>query len=359
MVILEHVNLQSYNTFQISCIARYFCEVTSTQDILELMKSDVYSKNKKLFLWWGSNILLTKPTFDWLVIKNNIVQKDVAKTFVPEDFVTIKVWGGENRNNFVERTIDQWYCWLENLISIPGSVWAAPLQNIWAYGLEVEKYIVNVHGVDLTTWVEVILEHGDCEFWYRDSIFKRKLKHKYFITKVVFRLPVYNPETYSPIITYGGVKKYLEENHTDSSQQVISPRYIADAIAHIRASKLPDRSKIGTAWSFFKNPFVHQNTFKKLKKKFPELVWYPGQEIYYPGGIQKEKLVKLSAGQLIDLAWFKWYTTWNVWTYKKHALVLINTWGGTWLEIELLAREIQDTVFDTFWIVITPEVNYV
>lgn len=354
MVVLEHVNLQPYNTFQLSCIASYFCEIQSTWDLLELMESDVYKNNKKLFLWGWSNILLTKPTFDGLVIKNNILQKDIAKTFAPEDHVTIKVWWWENRNNFVERSLEQWYCWLENLISIPGSVWAAPLQNIWAYWLEVEKHIVNVHWVDLTTWVQVILEHGDCCFWYRDSIFKRKLKHKFFITKVVFRLPVYSPDTYTPHITYKWINDFLK-----TSWDIITPSDVAHAISKLRASKLPNRSKTWTAWSFFKNPFVHPNRYSYLKKKFPELVWFPDQEIFTPWWIQKEKLVKLSAWQLIDLAWFKWHTVWNIWTYKKHALVLINRWWWTWIEIQRLARSIQDSVFDLFWVVLIPEVNFV
>ena len=446
MNIQENVNLQPYNTFHLECIADHFVEITKIEDFHELMQTQIFQDNPRLILGWGSNILLSSERFEGLVIMNNILGKEIIEQ--DDTSITIQVWAGENRNDFVRRSIEQGYSGIENLVSIPWSVGAAPIQNIWAYGVEAKSVITNVKaimippvkGVDTPKWNGEVsgglesevskprlqsdlvkLSNSQCNFSYRSSIFKTELKDQTFITHVVFKLQKYNQDSYIPTISYGAIRDKLSEKSPLiqgewRSQRVcpgakgdlggfenLDPHLLATTIADIRASKLPDRTKIWTAWSFFKNPIVSQEIFDKLQSQFPNLKWFPTNIPFnkhrhpvYPErsvfsgernewmqwtnvvegspestnlkhNIESEvskprlqsDLVKLSAGQLIDLSWLKGITKWKVGTYQNHALVLVNHGWGTGKELTALAKHIQDTVRDTFGIMIEPEVNYV
>ena len=409
MHIEQKVNLQPYNTFHLECRADHFVEIKTIDDLHELIDTQVFKDSERLILWWGSNILLTQDHFDWLVIKNSISWKEILEEDASS--ITIQVWAGENRNDFVRRSIDQWYCGIENLVSIPGAVGAAPMQNIGAYGGEVKSVIQNVHcvrigppdtrwtpleagervpwgeGVDTTDWKEVVeggllkLNNDQCSFSYRSSIFKTDLKDKVFITHVTFKLDKYTPTTYEPTISYGAIRDKLAEcspkGELSEGLRGVTPEDIAKVVASIRSAKLPDRTQIGTAGSFFKNPIVSQAIFDKLQIQFPELRWFPtdsplvtrwmtkSENVPWgkggPGGICEpdSRCIKLSAWQLIDLAGLKWLTQWQVGTYKNHALVLVNHGWGTGKELTDLAKHIQDTVYNAFGIILEPEVNYV
>ncbi len=344
MNIEKNVNLKQYNTFQFPCIVDSFVAITSTEQFCELLSQEEYKNaKKKLYLWWWSNILLTKDRFEWLVIKNEILWKEIINE--NDTAVTLRIWWWENRDAFVQRSIEQWYCWIENLISIPWSVWAAPMQNIWAYGVEVQSVIDSVEYIDSESWKSIkTLENDQCKFCYRHSIFKETLKGKAFITHVTITLQKYNPETYTPHIKYWAIQERLSTHSWP-----ITPTLVAETIASIRESKLPNRQTLWTAWSFFKNPVLPNDVAEEILAKHDNLVSYPSIPWH----------TKLSAWQLIDLAWCKWINKWTVWTYEKHALVLIHKWWGKWEEIVRLANEIIETVKGKFWVTLTPEVNYI
>ena len=349
MRIQANISLLPYNTFHLDCTAEQFCEISSIQDIHDLLTFTDLSTTNFLVLWWGSNILLTQPTYTWLVIKNNILGKEITEQ--SPTHTTLTVWAGENRNEFVLRAIDQWYTGIENLISIPGNVWAAPMQNIWAYGVEVKDTIVSVSGIyllphrDHQPWDSFTLTSQQCEFGYRESIFKHALKGKLIITHVTFKLEIYSPESYTPNLSYGKVQEELD----NASISTPTPGDIATTIAAIRASKLPDWTEIGTAGSFFKNPIISNDQRLVMHDQFPSLRWFP----------QWDGTVKLSAGQLIDLAWCKGLQHGNVCVYHLHALVLTNPGNGTGEELVQLAEIIQDRVEKKFGILLNPEVNFV
>jgi len=347
MKIQEQVNLKPYNSFQLECIADYFCVVESISDFIQLSKSEIYKNQARLILGWWSNILLTKPNYPWLVIKNEIMGKNINEE--TEESITVQLWAWENRDNVVQRSLENNLHGIENLISIPGSVGAAPMQNIWAYGCEVKDVIINVQWIDLPSGSEVILANYECDFRYRESIFKHELKDNFFITHVTIKLHKYIPSTYFPKIHYWAIQEKLQEAYGQDALDVqITPKIVADTIAQIRESKLPDRKKLGTAGSFFKNPIVSKEKFKKLTSISPEISWYESGD-----------QIKINAWQLIDLAWLKWLQHGNVGTYHKHALVLVNNGGWTWEELLELAARIQKIVKETYDVEIVPEVNYV
>jgi len=350
MKFLENIDMRPYNTFQVPCLAKYFVVVESKEDFLEVLESEIYKNNKVLFLGGWSNILLTQDSYDGLVIKNEIKGKEIIQE--TDDEVTLAVGAGENRDSFVKRSIKKWRYGLENLISIPWTVGAAPMQNIWAYGVEVGDRVSNVGWIDLPSKTEIILANYECNFWYRESVFKYELNKLFFITTVSFTLKKYRSETYVPILEYWAIKAKLEEQGIDDKE--VTPMIMADTIAEIRAGKLPDRKSTGTAWSFFKNPIVSKDQYKNLQQLDSTIKGYPIEFEW-----KQVPMMKLNAGQLIDLAWLKGLQQGNVWTYHKHALILVNNWWGTWKDLVALSERIQKIVLETFGVSIEPEVNFV
>lgn len=355
--ITHDIDIHPYNTFHLHCIARNFARITSVDDIHSLLSDTDTNHSKILILWGGSNILLQDEILDGLVIKNEIMWKEIIAQ--DETTVTIKVWAGENRDQFVRWCIQQWYTGIEQLVSIPGCVWASPMQNIWAYGVEVKDVIQNVEYIYIPTWEEKQISNSKCNFGYRESIFKHDLKNKVIITHVTFTLGIYTPETYQPNIWYGAIQDNLGDTKT------ITPHILATTISDIRASKLPDRTKLGTAWSFFKNPYIPAAQFQQLQKKHPEVkgrplpLPSPSEGVGRGSEGEGKQLVKLSAGQLIDLAWLKGYRSWDAGTYKYHALVLINHGNATGTDLVQVALYIQETVYTKFGVRIEMEVNVV
>jgi len=218
------------------------------------------------------------------------------------------------------------------------------MQNIWAYGVETKSVIMQVEYLHLETGEIRTLSNKECAFGYRHSIFKDSLKWKAIITHVTFILEIYNEDTYTPQLSYGAIVTHLEK-HFDKT----TPQTVSKSIAAIRASKLPDRHSLGTAWSFFKNPELSPNEAKKILAKHAHLVSFPWTKW----------TIKFSAGQIIDLAWCKWMIQWNVGTYWNHALVLIHLWWGKWEEIVALAENIVSIVNEKFGVQLVPEVNYI
>ena len=378
MNIQTNVNLRPYNSFHLDCLARYFVVIESEEDFLELMQTDIYHQNKNIIIGGGSNILLTQDTYEWLVIKNEIMWKEIIDE--TDTQVTIKIGWWEDRDSFVSWAIQRDYCGMENLVSIPGTVWAAPMQNIWAYGVQIQDLVQNVWWIDIPSATHIILANYECNFWYRDSIFKQALKNNFYISHVTIILDKYSSQTYFPNISYGAIQDKLAQiSHWVDLQ--LSPKLIADVIASIRESKLPNWKEIGTAGSFFKNPIVSKEKYKQLQSLDPSIKWYPVTKqatLPWQGEVafvkqkaegfttdkQKDRsksrdLIKLNAWQLIDLAWLKGLQHGNVGTYHKHALVLINNGQWTGQELVELAARIQKIVKESFDVEIIPEVNYI
>lgn len=334
----ENVSLRDYNTFGIQAYARYFCSITSEHDLLALMRQEVFKRNMHLILGGGSNLLFTKD-FDGLVIKVNL--KGIDLTEQSEDRVTLHVMSGEVWHEFVLHCVHHGYGGIENLSLIPGTVGAAPIQNIGAYGVEVKEVIERVHGIDLLTGEQKSFTNEQCQFGYRESIFKHTLKEKFFISSVTLTLTRINHRFN---VQYGALADTLNAMNQSPSLQSIS-----DAVIQIRKSKLPDPSVIGNAGSFFKNPTISKAHYELLQKEHSKIPGYPS--------VNQE--VKVPAGWLIEQCGWKGKRFQHVGVHAHQALVLVNYGGGTGDEIFQLAMRISESVQEKFNITLTPEVNII
>lgn len=340
LTIESHVSLKPYNTFHIEANARYWVEITCEEDIHTLLQLNEFVDTPKLILGGGSNILLCHD-FDGLVINVNIQGIEVIRA--DEDHTYITAGAGVNWHKLVMFCVGNGYAGMENLSLIPGTVGAAPMQNIGAYGVELEQVFDSLTAVHVQTGEKRTFSHADCAFGYRESVFKRELRDQYIITTVTFRLdkqPVFHTR-------YGAIRETLSE--MGISDDNLSIKAISEAVIHIRRSKLPDPAEIGNAGSFFKNPEIPKLQFDRLKAQHPAL---PG----YPLG---DDLVKIPAGWLIEQAGWKGYRVGDTGVHTKQALVLVNYNDATGNEIMTLARQIQESILETFGILISPEVNVI
>lgn len=330
-MIQENISLKTYNTFGVASFSRYFMNINNQEDIARL----VDWKNKYdlpcLIVGGGSNLLF-KNDFPGLVAY--IALKGKEKISEDEHANYIKVGAGEVWHDVVLWSIDQGYAGLENLSLIPGSVGAAPVQNIGAYGVELVDRLFSLEAVDLETGKIRGFSNEQCQFAYRDSLFKSAVPDRYLIISVTFRLPK-QPEW---TLSYAGVNDRLKG-------QQPSARLISDIIVALRRSKLPDPSGIGNAGSFFKNPVMNESVWNSLKTEFPQLPGYP----------QKNKKVKTSAAWLIDQCGWKGKREGDVGTYHKHALVLVNHGGATGQQLWDFAENIIISVNQKFSVVLEPE----
>ena len=337
-MVLTNQSLQAYNTFGIDVSAKYFSEIESTDDFRTLLTDPAFEMEEKLILGGGSNILFTK-NFDGLVIKNALP----GITLIKEDayHCWIKVAAGEPWHPFVLYCVERNLAGIENLSLIPGLVGAAPMQNIGAYGVEIKDTCEEVEAVNMATGEVEIFNNAACEFGYRESIFKHKLKEQFLITAVTFKLN----KIFKPNIYYGDIKRTLEEMRV----QEITIKSVSDAVISIRSSKLPDPKVIGNAGSFFKNPVVSSKLFSTLISKHPLMPNYP----------QKNGEVKIPAGWLIEQCGWKGKVVGNTGAHKSQSLVLVNYGHATGHEIYDLAMQIQQSVKEKFAIEIVTEVNII
>ncbi|MBL3658148.1 UDP-N-acetylmuramate dehydrogenase [Fulvivirga sediminis] len=335
----KDISLKSHNTFGLEAKTKLFTEVNSIVELQETLKTEEAQANPLLILGGGSNILLTQD-FDGLTIKNTITGKSIIKE--TDDYVLVKVGAGEAWHDFVTYAIEQNWGGTENLSLIPGTVGAAPMQNIGAYGIELKEIFESLEAVNIETGEIETFNQDQCQFGYRESIFKKNLKGKYIIAHVTFRLTRKDHQLH---IEYGAIKSTLEE------LKIKSPTIedISNAVISIRKSKLPDPKEIGNSGSFFKNPTITKISFESLKVDHPEI---PGYEL-------PNNEVKVPAGWLIEKAGWKGYTNGNIGVHKKQALVLVNYGGGKGKDIWALAEEIQASVMKKFGIELHPEVNII
>lgn len=338
MLISSNTSLKPFNTFGIEAIANYFTVVDSIQNIQELLQTKEYNTNPHLILGGGSNLLLTKNV-DALVIKNELRGIEVIKETA--DAVFVKCAAGEVWHKFVLFCIDRNYGGLENLSLIPGCTGASPMQNIGAYGVEIKDTFFELEAIDVKTGTVHAFTKADCEFGYRESIFKRRYKDRFIITSVTFMLskhPVFH-------IEYGAIKQELDAMNISE----LSIKTISQAVINIRSSKLPDPKQIGNAGSFFKNPEVTKEKYEYLKAEFPNLVAYPLENGNY----------KLAAGWLIEQSGLKGYRTGDAGVHKLQALVLVNYGNATGKEIYDLSTYVLQTVNHKFGVELEREVNII
>lgn len=335
----ENFPLKKLNTFGINSTAKLFFCVQSEEEFQEIRFSDFYRKNKPVFMGEGSNVLLPEY-IDGLVIKNNIL--GIELTDENENYAYLRVGAGENWHDFVMYSLMQGFYGLENLALIPGTVGAAPMQNIGAYGVEVKEFIDSVEAINLDTFLRKNFRANELELGYRESIFKNKVKGKYLITRVNFRL---NKIPHLKL-EYGAIKEVLAEKNIQNP----SPMDVARAVIDIRSSKLPDPHKIGNSGSFFKNPVIQSSLFEELKKQFPDLPVFPTDQ---------PDRVKIPAGYLIEKTGWKGKKIGHVGVHDKQALVLVNHGEGKPEEIKDLAEQIKTSVKQTFQIDLETEVNYI
>ena len=338
MLIYENYSLKKYNTFGIDAYAKYFARFNSVSELDELIRSEIYSHIPKMILGGGSNILFTK-NFNGLVLKNEIHGKETIHE--EERYVYVKVGAGENWHEFVLSCINKNFSGVENLSLIPGNVGASPMQNIGAYGVEIKDIFYSLEAYSYNEKRVVTFTLNDCEFGYRDSVFKKKYKNKFVILNVTFRLskiPHYNT-------SYGAIDEELKRMMVES----LSIKAISDAVINIRTSKLPNPVHTGNAGSFFKNPEINESHLDEIKLFNSSIPYFK---------INKERY-KVPAGWLIEQCGWKGYRKGDAGCYDKQALVLINYGNAKGAQILELSEEIKKSIFRKFAIHIETEVNII
>lgn len=337
MHIQKNISLKPYNTFGIDVKAKYFCEITSTEELSEALRLEGYPE--KFILGGGSNVLLTKD-IETLVLHINIKGKEVIKK--SEEQLYLKVMAGENWHETVLWCVDHDFGGLENLSLIPGNTGSAPLQNIGAYGVELKDVLVYCEALEIATLKIKRFNNDDCHFGYRDSIFKNEGKGRFIITSIVLKLSKKNHRTNT---AYGSIEAEL------SKKNITRPtiKEISEAVIAIRQDKLPDPKKLGNSGSFFKNPVIDGKAFHVFISSHPEAPYYKVSEDSY----------KIPAGWLIEQCGFKGQRFGDAGVHKNQALVLVNHGHATGNEILDLANKIMETVESRYGIKIVPEVNIV
>ena len=335
MNISENISLLPHNTFGIDAYCRYFAEYESVEELQEILKTEVFQTNEFLHIGSGSNLLFLND-FDGIILHSKI--KGIEALKETDEHIYFRVGAGETWDDFVQFAVDNDYGGIENLSIIPGEVGASAVQNIGAYGVEVKDVIEQVETIDLKTRQSKIFINSECQFNYRESIFKREKKNRYAVTHVVFRLskkPVF-------CLEYGNLIERLERSK-------ISLKKIRSLIINIREEKLPDPKKLGNAGSFFMNPIVSKEQYRELKAEYPTIPTYPISVFQ----------VKIPAGWLIEQCGWKGKSYGNAGVYEKQALVLVNHGNATAQEIMMLADKITVSVKDRFDIDIYPEVTII
>ena len=323
------VNLKPYNTFGLPAVARSLVRITRDADVRAVVDHPKLGRASKFVLGGGSNIVLTRD-MPQVVLKIEVRGNRLVEQ--REGAWIVEAGAGENWHEFVTWTLDQGWPGLENLGLIPGTVGAAPVQNIGAYGLELAQRFESLDAVDLVTGRSVTLSGASCGFGYRDSVFKHALAGRSVIMRVRFRLP----RPWQPVLGYLD----LERKIAQSGITAPSARQIFDWVCAIRRSKLPDPATVGNAGSFFKNPLVTREQCRDIIGRDPEVVHYP----------MADGRVKLAAGWLIDSCGWKGKTVGKAGVYEKQALVLVNRGDAIGSEVMTLARAIQESVYGKFGI---------
>ena len=328
----KNYSLKNYNSFRVNHRANFFLKIKNNKSLIDFLSDKEFKNEKKLILGGGSNILFTKD------YKGVILYSCIKGIHILEEnnnHIKVKVGSGENWDDFVKFCVNKNWYGIENLSLIPGSVGAAPIQNIGAYGVEVKDYIYDVNGIDLKNNTKKTYSNKSCDFEYRDSIFKRELKNNFFVTEVTFILNKNKKFT----LDYSELKNINSQNLTIQN--------VRDKIIEIRNSKLPDPKLLANAGSFFKNPVINIKIAKKIKEKYNDFKYYQ----------INESMVKISAAWLIEKSGWKGHKEKNIGVYNKHALVLVNYSSENGKDIKILSKKIKESVLEKFNVTLENEVN--
>jgi len=333
---LDNISLKPFNSFGIDVIARKFSGFSNVEQLEELLALN--SLKEILVLGGGSNILFTKNV-DGLVLKNDIKGIELIKE--DDRHLYVRAGAGEGWHPFVLYCLERHWAGIENLSLIPGQVGAAPMQNIGAYGVELKEVFEELQAYDLRDHKIITFTLNDCEFGYRDSVFKRKYRNRFVILSITLRLnkkPVFHT-------SYGAISQELEK----MGVKELSIEAISKAVIRIRSSKLPDPAQIGNAGSFFKNPSIGLASYNELKQKFPEIIAYPNED----------GTMKLAAGWMIEACGWKGFRRGDAGVHPKQALVLVNYGKAGGTEIYDLSNEIIQSVLTKFGVRLEREVNII
>ncbi len=333
MNVCQFTQLKTFNTFGISACAEHIDIANSVESLLALWQRAIKKNHPILLLGGGSNVLFTE-NFKGTVILNRILGVNIQQTDIEW---YIHVGAGENWHELITYLFKQQIYGLENLALIPGNVGSAPIQNIGAYGVEFKDVCEYVDFVELKSGNLIRLTAKECQFAYRDSIFKHQYKNGYAITAVGLRLS----KKWKPILTYGALAQLSQEN--------ITPKQIFDTVCEMRRNKLPDPVLTGNAGSFFKNPIVSIELACKIKSEYPDCPQYP----------HNEKSIKIAAGWLIEQCQLKGYSIGGAAIHTKQALVLINKGHATGQDVIALAAYVYSKVAEKFNIFLEPEVRFI
>jgi len=334
-MIEKNVSLKPYNTFGLNAEAKLLARVDSILALQEVLADATLKNEERFILGGGSNLLLTKD-ISGLVIKNELLGIELIEE--TEDSFFVKSGAGVVWHELVIHCIANGYAGIENLSLIPGNVGAAPMQNIGAYGVELKDVFHSLEAVEMATGNVETFAAVDCEFGYRESVFKRKLKNQFIISSVTLKLgKEANVNT-----SYGAIEQELERLSISSP----TIKDVSEAVINIRQSKLPDPKKLGNSGSFFKNPLVPTAKYEELKTKYPNILGYPAGEN-----------TKLAAGWLIEQCGWKGKVVGNTGSHALQALVLVNYGNATGVEIFNLSEQIMKSVYDTFGVQLEREVN--
>ncbi len=334
---LERADLRSlkeYNTFGIDVEAH---EIIILRDAADL--AEINNREEALILGGGSNVLFTKDLNKKVILNQT---KGITEHFVSDSTVMLDIASGENWHETVLYAVGKGYGGIENLSLIPGSVGAAPMQNIGAYGVEIKDVLQSVTAVNLRNLETKIFTKAECQFGYRESIFKTTEKGKYFISKIQLKLTRTNHQLNT---SYGAIKDVLSLNG------IANPtiKDISEAVISIRKSKLPDPKELGNAGSFFKNPVIAKSHFDRLNEQFPDIIGYP---------IDNHS-VKVPAGWLIESLGWKGKIVGRTGCHKNQALVLVNYGNASGKEIKELSERIIENVYSSYQIKLEREVNII
>jgi UDP-N-acetylmuramate dehydrogenase len=331
--------LKAFNSFHCDVHARLFAAFQTHEMMQELLEQYQHLPYMPMhILGGGSNILFTRDV-DGLILRNEL--KGIELVNEDNDHYYVKAMAGENWHGFVSYCIEHGYAGLENLSLIPGSVGASPMQNIGAYGVEIKDVFHSLEAWHINEKHKETFYLKDCEFGYRESVFKEKYRNRFIITSVTYKLNK-NPVFHT---SYGAITQELEKMNV----QELSIAAISKAVVNIRRSKLPDPEKLGNAGSFFKNPTISHNHFKRLQEAFPEIVGYP----------VNEAKIKLAAGWLIEQCGWKGYRKGDAGCHEQQALVLVNYGKATGADIFMLSTEIMESVYEKFGVRLDREVNVI
>lgn len=337
MQVIENFPLKNLNTFGVAANAAWYVDIRDENDLQLLFAQDRWKDYPRLVLGGGSNMLFTAD-FKGLIVH---VKIQGIRYEVKGDDVFVTAGGGVIWNDLVNFCVENGFAGIENLSLIPGSVGASPVQNIGAYGVELQDIFHSCRAFEIASGKIRVFDKEDCGFSYRDSVFKSALKGLYIITEVSFKLS----KIFKPELTYGAISDELQKRGISNP----GIKDLSTVVSHIRVSKLPDPATIGNAGSFFKNPVIPEAQFLKLKAEFPEIVHFPAQEGF----------IKISAGWLIEHCGWKGKVVGNTGTWKNQALVLVNHGNATGKEIFKFSESIIESVHAKFSILLEREVNII